>query len=173
MRALSLLASLVWLVLAVAGCKKPLPPQIVPKEARAVAISPAGLDLVIGVVATNPNAITLSAQSVTAKAKLDGKWDLGTVKIDKPIALPPNVPTTVEVPMSMPWGDARALASLATAPGPVPYVVEGTVNVGGESLNVDLPFTLQGTLTREQIAAAALKSIPQIPGLPAIKLAPP
>jgi hypothetical protein len=161
------------LLLALVGCKKPVPPQIVPKAARATAISPAGLDLVIDVVATNPNSVTLSAQSVSAKATLAGKWELGTVRIDKPIALAPNVPTPLEVPMSMPWTDARALASLATAPGPVPYVVEGTVTVGGESLHVDLPFTLQGTLTREQIAAAAMKSIPQIPGMPAIKLAPP
>jgi hypothetical protein len=47
----------------------------------------------------------------------------------------------------------------------VPYVVEGTVNVGGESINVNLPFSISGTITREQAVNAALKSLPAIPGL--------
>jgi LEA14-like dessication related protein len=152
-------------VVLLLGCSKPAPPQITPREVRAVGLSPAGLDLVIGVVATNPNNVTLSAQAVTAKAKIDGKWDLGQVKITKPIVLPPGAPTPLDVPMSMPWTDVRALATLATAPKPVDYVVEGTVTVGGEHLNVDLPFSLKGTLTPQQIAAAAMKSVPGLPGL--------
>jgi LEA14-like dessication related protein len=149
----------------VVACTKPAPPQITPREVRAVGLSPAGLDLVIGVVATNPNNVTLSAQAVTAKAKIDGKWDLGQVKIAKPIVLPPGAPTPLDVPMTMPWTDVRALATLALAPKPVDYVVEGTVTVGGEHLNVDLPFSLRGTLTPAQIAAAAMKSVPGLPGL--------
>jgi LEA14-like dessication related protein len=160
-------------LLGAAACKKPAPPTIVPKEARAVGISPSGLDLVIVVEATNPNAITLSAQSVTATAKLDGTWDVGTVTITKPFALPPNAPTRLDVPLTIPWTDVRALGALALAQKPVSYVVEGTVGIGGDHLSVDLPFSVTGTITREQIAAAALKSIPSLPLLPGQKLAPP
>jgi LEA14-like dessication related protein len=147
------------------ACSKPEPPKLVPKEAKVTAVSPAGLSLLLRMEATNPNRVTLSAQSVTGKAKLDGKWDVGTVTIAKPVVLPPNVPTMIDVPLTMPWKDVTVLGALATAPGPVPYVVEGTVTVGGEKLNVDLPFSLSGTITREEIANAALRSLPTIPGL--------
>lgn len=152
-------------VIGLAACSKPQPPTIVPKEARVAAISPAGLDLVVKVEATNPNSMTLTAQSFTGRAKLDGKWDLATVTISKPIVLPPHQPTMIEVPLTMPWQDVNALVAMSTAQKPVPYVVDGTVKVGGESLNVDLPYSVSGTISREQIAAAALKSIPAIPGL--------
>ena len=151
--------------LLASACSKPEPPKLVPKEVKVTGVATTGLSLLLRMEATNPNRITLSAQSVTGKAKLDGKWDVGTVTIAKPIALPPNVPTIIDVPMTLPWTDMKALGALATAPGPVPYLVEGTVTVGGERLNVDLPFTLSGTITREQIANAALKSLPTIPGL--------
>lgn len=151
--------------MGLSACSKPQPPTIVPKEARVAAISPAGIDLVLKVEATNPNSMTLSAQSFTGKAKLDGKWDLATVTISKPVVLPPREPTMIEVPLTMPWQDANALIAMSTAQKPVPYVVDGTVKVGGESLNVDIPYSVSGTISREQIAAAAMKSIPAIPAL--------
>lgn len=148
--------------MGLSACSKPQPPTIVPKEARVAAISPAGIDLVLKVEATNPNSMTLSAQSFTGKAKLDGKWDLATVTISKPVVLPPREPTMIEVPLTMPWQDANALIAMSTAQKPVPYVVDGTVKVGGESLNIDIPYSVSGTISREQIAAAAMKSIPAL-----------
>lgn len=147
------------------ACSKPQPPTIVPKAARVAAISPVGIDLIVQVEATNPNRVTLSAQSFTGKAKLDGKYELATVTVSKPVVLPPHQPTMIDVPLTMPWQDANALIAMSTAQRPVPYVVDGTVKVGGESLNVDIPYSVSGTITREQIAAAAMKSIPAIPGL--------
>jgi LEA14-like dessication related protein len=155
------------LLVALLACSKPQPPTIVPKEARVAAISPAGLDLVVKVEATNPNNIALSAQSFTGKAKLDGKYELATVTISKPVSLPPHQPTMIDVPLTMPWQDVNALVAMSTAQKPIPYVVDGTVKVGGESLNVDIPYSVSGTITREQLTAAAMKSIPAIPGLTA------
>ncbi|MBX3207344.1 MAG: LEA type 2 family protein [Labilithrix sp.] len=147
------------------ACSKPEPPKLVPKEAKVTAVGPAGLDLLLRIEATNPNRMTLSAQAVTGKATLDGKWALGTVTVAQPIVLPPNTPTMIDVPMKLPWTDVRTLGALALATGPVPYTVEGTVAIGGEKLSFDLPFKLAGTITREQIAGAALKGMPAIPGL--------
>jgi hypothetical protein len=65
----------------------------------------------------------------------------------------------------MPWQDVNALLAMSAAQKPIPYVVDGTVAIGSESFNVNIPFSLSGTITREQIAAAAIKSIPPIPGL--------
>lgn len=155
------------LLAASTGCSKPEPPKLVPKEVQVTAIGPAGASLLLRLEATNPNGYELAARSVTGKAMLDGKWELGTVTIAKPLALPPKVPILIDVPMTLPWTDLKALTALGAATGPVPYVVEGTVTIGGERLNVDLPFSLSGTVTREQVIGAALKSLPAIPGLTA------
>lgn len=147
------------------ACSKPQAPQITPKDARVSAVSPAGLDIVLVVTATNPNSVTLTAQSFTGKAKVANKYDLATVTVNKPISLPPGQPTDLEVPMTLPWSNVAALVELAQAKAPVPYTVEGTVTVGGESLNVNLPFTINGTISPQQFQAAAIKNIPAIPGL--------
>jgi LEA14-like dessication related protein len=160
----TLLLSMVVLLIG-GACSKPEPPKIVPKEARVTAIGPAGLEVLLKVEATNPNSITLSAQSFTGKAKLDGKYEMGTVTVDKPVTLPPNTPTMIDVPMTIPWTDAKVLASLVSVQRPVPYVVDGSVKVGGERLQVDVPFTLSGSITRDQMVGAAVKSLPVIPGL--------
>lgn len=152
--------------IAAIACSKPQPPKLTPKKVSVVAVSTAGLDLLLEIEATNPNGFTLAAQSFTGKATLDGKWQLGTVTVSKPVSLPPKVPTMVDVPLNLPWTDAVALASLAAAQRPMPYVVEGSVKIGGEKLNVDVPISMSGTIAREQIANAALKSLPPLPGLP-------
>lgn len=153
-------------LVSITACSKPEPPKIVPKEARVTAITPAGIEVALKVEATNPNSVTLQAQSFTGKAKLDGKWELASVTIVKPVVLPPHAPTMIDVPLTMPWQDTTALVAMATAQKPIPYVVEGTVTVGGESMNVEVPYAVSGTVTREQLAAAAKKAMPQIPGLP-------
>jgi LEA14-like dessication related protein len=154
--------------LLVCACSKPEPPTLVPKEAQVTGVGPAGLDVLLRMEATNPNRLTITAQAVTGKAKLDGKWDLGTVTIAKPVVLPPKTPTMIDIPMKLPWTDMKALAALASATGPVPYVVDGTVTIGGENLKLDLPFHVSGTVTREQIGAAAMKGMQGLPAIPGL-----
>lgn len=148
------------------ACSKPQPPTIVPKAVRVQGASAAGLELVISVEATNPNSVTLSAQAFSGSAKVDGKYDLGTVTVSKPVSLPPQQATPIEVPLTLPWQDANTLLALAAAQKPsYPYVISGDVTIGGESINVKVPYSMSGTITQQQIAAAAMRSIPQIPGL--------
>jgi hypothetical protein len=145
--------------LFVAACQKPVPPEIRPKEATVTAIGPQGLSVRVIVEATNRNAFELAAQSVTAKARLvDPAVDMGTATVATPITLPPNVPTTIPVQLTLPWSDVRTLATIALAGKPVDYVVDGTVRIGGR-LQIDLPVTARGTITREQAAAAAFKGL--------------
>lgn len=154
------------LLVSSSGCA-PDPPTLVPKSAEVTSVGPQGLGVIVHIEATNPNRIELSAQSMTAKATLGGKWELGTVTIAKPIVLPSHTPTMIDVPMTLPWSDLKTIAAVASAPGLVPYKIDGTVAVGGERLNVNLPFSMTGTLSRDQVIGAALKSIPVIPGLTA------
>ena len=159
-RALSVLT----LVASLSACQKPQPPTIVPKEARVTAVGVTGIDLVVVVEATNPNGFTVTAQSFTGKARLAGKYDLGTVTVQKAVVLPSKAKTTIEVPMTMPWADVQTLGTLLASPQPIPYAIDGTAKIGGENLNVDVPFAVTGTITRDQIGAAAMKGFPAIPG---------
>jgi LEA14-like dessication related protein len=165
-RRLAIVALVACAALPSLGCRKPEPPRVTPKEARIVAVSAAGMDVLMKVEAFNPNASTLSARSVTATARLDGRWEMGSITIAKPVVLPPNAATTLDVPVMLPWKDIGALSALATTPRPVPYAIEGTVQISGERLNIDVPFAVTGTITREQLAGAALKGLPPIPGVP-------
>src|SRR5262249_54464696 len=109
--------------------------------------------------------VELSARSVTGKVVLDGKYDLGSATISKPISLPAGARTTLDVPLALNWHDVGALAQLAAQSRPVPYSVDGTVTVGGERLNVDLPFHMTGTITQETLVEVTTHSLPAIPGL--------
>jgi LEA14-like dessication related protein len=150
---------------SVAGCTKPKPPQLTPQQVAVTAVDVAGFDMRVTMDAFNPNSFAISVRSVVAHVVVDGTQDLGTVTASQPIALPPNAHTLVDVPMTVKWKGIGGLATIAQARKPVPYTVDGTATIGGESLNVDLPFKLQGQITPEQVQQAAKKSLQAIPGL--------
>jgi LEA14-like dessication related protein len=152
------------------SCTKPDPPVLTPKSATVTAVTATGVGLSLSVEAYNPNGVDLSAQSVTGKVVLDGKYDLGTSTIAKPVNLPAGARTTLDIPLSVNWNDMSALATIATTNRPAPYTVDGTVTVGGGRLNVDLPFHMTGAISHEEILQATARSIPAIPGMPGFKL---
>lgn len=159
--ALSVLVAL----LATVACSKPLPPQLTPKEAKVTAIDPTGLDMRVKMEAFNPNGFALEVQSVVAHVIIDGTHDLGTVTASQPISLPASARTLIDVPLNVKWKGAVNLVTLASSKKPIPYAVDGTATVGGASLNVDVPFKLQGVITPEQLQQAGLKSLQAIPAL--------
>ena len=142
------------------GCSKPQPPQITVKDAKVTEVSLAGITVAVDAEAYNPNAVPLTVQSFSGSAKLDGKYDLGAVTVTTPTNLPAGERTPITVPMAMPWQGVTTMASLAGGSGAIPYTVTGTVKIGGERLAVELPFQVQGTLTREQIVQSAIRSVP-------------
>lgn len=148
------------------GCNKPKPPQLTPKEVAVTSVDMGGFDMRVKMEAFNPNGFDIAVRSITAHVVVDGTQDLGTVTASQPITLPANARTLIDVPMNVKWKGIGGLAALAQARKPVPYTVEGTATVGGESLNVDLPFKLTGTITPEQVQQALAKSLKGIPGLP-------
>jgi LEA14-like dessication related protein len=154
------------LALGVSSCSKPKAPQLIPKEVAVTSVDLTGFDMRVKMDAFNPNSYTIAVRSMVAHVIVDGTQDLGTVTASQPISLPPNVHTLIDVPMNVKWKGVGGFASLAQAKKPVPYTVDGTATVGGESLNIDVPFKLQGTITPAQIQQAAVKSLQGIPGLP-------
>jgi LEA14-like dessication related protein len=154
--------------LATLSCSKPDPPVLTPKSAKLSGITPAGVTFDLSVEAFNPNSVELAAQSVTGKVVLDGKYDLGTATVAKPVALPAGARTTLDIPLSLRWNDVLALGQLAASNRAAPYAVDGTVTVGGARLNVDLPFHMTGTVTHEELVQLTTRSLPAIPGIPGL-----
>lgn len=149
------------------GCSRPEPPTLVPKSAVVTALSPAGIDMRLELDATNPNSFPLVAQSVTAKVRFDGRYDMGTTTLSTPLDITAGGTTTLRVPVSVPWSNVAPLFGLAASGADVTYDIDGTVVVGGSSLHVSLPFTASGKVTHDQIVKATVRSLPVIPGLTA------
>jgi LEA14-like dessication related protein len=147
------------------GCSKPDPPVLTPKSAKLSSVTLAGVGFDLSVEAYNPNNVELSARSVTGKVVLDGKYDLGTATMSKPVTLPAGARTMIDVPLALSWHDMTAFAQLAASNRAAPYTIDGTVTIGGERLNVDLPFHMTGTITHEELVQVTTKSLPALPGL--------
>ena len=151
--------------LVLVACSKPQPPRLTPLSAKVTAISTQGLDVALKLEADNPNDSAITARSLTATITLDGRYVLGTVTVPHNINLPPHQKTVLDVPVSSRWKDLAGLTTLAMAGKDVPYKIDGKVELGGDMVSIDVPFQVGGTVTREQLAQAALSSLPKIPGL--------
>ncbi len=149
-----------------AACSKPEPPVLTPEQGRITSVSTDGIGMTARFDAYNPNSIDLSARTVGAHVVLDGNVDLGTVHVPSGVKLPAKKHSTLDVPLSLKWADLGSIARLAMQSRAIPYSIEGDVELGGESFSVHVPYTIKGTITHEQLAAAARSSLPKIPGLP-------
>ena len=165
MRALSLALAL---ALTATGCSRPDPPKLTPLQARVTSITPSAIDFNVQIEAENPNAVDLSARKVVAQVKLDGKIDLGAVKVSTALNLPAHKRTKLDVPLSVKWKDVSSIVALATSNRSVPYEVLGTVELGGDTLSLDVPFRIGGTISHDELVRATVKSLPKIPlpGMP-------
>ena len=143
----------------------PESPTITPKSADVRAVTPRGLELVAHVEVKNPNAIALTVREVRARVTLDGRIDLGQVTQSSPVALPAREAKELAIPLSVGWTDLPAVAMLALGQKPVACVIAGSVQVGGETLRVDLPFRLEASIPTEKLRGVALGAIPKLPDL--------
>jgi hypothetical protein len=74
-----------------------------------------------------------------------------------PFTIPPEGETQLPAELSMRWTNLAALTPYALAGKALPYRVSGTTRLGGESLNLDVPFSISGQLTPSQVLAAGLR----------------
>ena len=161
--------ALVFVALSLLGsaCTKPAPPTLSPKRAAITSISPDGVALDVLLGTTNPNAFNLTAGDVTAHFVLDGTIDVGTATFPQTITLPANSTKDIEVPITLHWGDIVPLLAIAASDRPwVPYAVDGSLALGGDLVQLQVPFHITGTVTREEILRATVQSIPGLPGVP-------
>jgi LEA14-like dessication related protein len=150
--------------LTLLACSTPQPPTLQPEKVTVTSVDAQAMHLQVTLTATNPNTVDLSLQDVTAHVKVADKIDLGSVTLPKTMTLPAGKATTIDAPLTVPWGDVSAFAQLAGAAATVPYTVDGTVELGGALLHVNVPYQLKGSMTRQQFVSVTLHSL--LPGLP-------
>lgn len=150
--------------LAVA-CSRPKPPTITPYSVEVTAVTPTNVGLHVNLDVSNPNSFPLIVQKVSGDLVVNGSVDMGKTSVNTRLDIPANATQRVATDASVPWTNLAALAPLALSGKPVPYRFNGTATVGGQSLNVDVPFHIDGTLTSAQLLQAGLNGLPRIPGL--------
>lgn len=149
-----------------AGCSRPKPPTVTPESAKITSLSPTAVDLLAKLAVYNPNGFPLEVHAVSGKLTLNGNIDMGTAQTTSGVSVPANSTQHVSVALSVPWQNLARLAPFLLENKPVSYRFDGKATIGGNSLNVDLPFTLHGLITRNELLQAGLKSLPRLPVLP-------
>lgn len=159
------LLSLCAVLVLCAGCSRPKPPTVTPVSAEVTSLSPTVLNLLAKLDVHNPNGFPLVVHGVSGKLVLDKSINMGTARTVSGVSVAPNATQRVSVTLSVPWQNLARLAPLVLTGQPVSYRFDGKATIGGNHLNVDLPFTLTGSLTSEQLLQAGLKNLPKLPGL--------
>ena len=155
-------ASLVFLTvlscaLVTGACFKPKPVELTPQSLQLAAISADGVNLALLLNVHNPNGFAISASAVSAVIELEDGSELGRGSAAPAFTIPAEGNVAVPAQLSMRWTNVALLAPYALAAKPLPYRLHGSARVGGESLNVELPFSIAGVLTPEQVLQAGLR----------------
>lgn len=145
------------------ACAKPKPPTITPKSAQVLAVGGSGLTLSVAFDVANPNRFPLAVHAVDGRFSLGpgAGVELGKAHAEPSSSIPAEGTSTVTSEIAIAWTNLAALAPFVLSPAAVPYRFDGNATLGGETLNVSLPFTLSGELTRNQLINAGLSGLGQ------------
>ncbi len=146
----------------VLACEKPKPPTLVVVKAQVTGVDARGMTLSVQVQATNPNDFDLVVSSFAGALTLEGK-PAGNLALVRPITLTPGAARPLEVPLSLTWNDAGAIALLAISGKDLTYTFDGLATVGGSKITLPIPIAAKGTIPNKDIAKAAQKSLPALP----------
>jgi len=146
------------LLVSLLACARPQPPRVSPRVVRVAAVSPAGIDLDVQLGVHNPNGFALSAEAVSGTLYVGREQRLGHGEARPKQPILANSDGVVASRVHIDWADVTALLPLLGEER-VPYEFRGDVTLGGESLNVSLPFSLAGELTRAELIQAGLRGL--------------
>lgn len=146
------------LLCALAACASPRPPTVTPTVARVVQVTSRGLDLEVTLTVHNPNGFALSAKSVEGTLYLDGQTKLGTGQATPGASIPAKGSAEVRSQVQLEWESVPSLQKFIGREQ-VPYDFKGNVTLGGDTLELTLPFELKGNLTRAQLLQAGLRGL--------------
>lgn len=149
--------SLAAVLLLTAACSKPQPPQLTPRSAQVSAVLADGVELDLELNAHNPNAFAITASNVAATFELQDGTPLGSGSSTEAFTIPGRGDAPIRAKLQVRFTSLSALAPYALQQRPLPYRIRGSARVGGEHLNVELPFSIDGQLTPEQVMAAGMR----------------
>jgi LEA14-like dessication related protein len=138
------------------GCRAPEPPTVTPHAVKVVGINAGGMDLDVQLSVHNPNSFPLSAESVEGTLFVSRRLELGHGSSPEVDPIPAGGTSMVASRLHMTWAGLSSAVPLLASER-IPYEFDGTVAVGGRSINVKLPFTLRGELTRSELVQAGLR----------------
>ena len=144
-------------LLAVVACSKPKPVQITPQSVQLASVGPEGVAVALSLTVHNPNGFPIIARSVSATFELQDGSELGRGSSSQPFTIPPEGDTQLPADLNMRWTNLGALTPYALTGKSLPYRISGTARLGGERLNLDVPFSISGQLTAQQVVAAGLR----------------
>jgi LEA14-like dessication related protein len=144
-------------LLTVLACSKPKPVQVTPQSVQLASVGPDGVGVSLLLNVHNPNRFPIIAQTVSATFELQDGSELGRGSSTKAFTIPSEGDAQVPADLSMRWTNLGGLTPYALAGKALPYRISGTARLGGESLNLDVPFSISGQLTPQQVLAAGLR----------------
>ena len=151
--------------LVLSACSKPEPPRVTPRSARVTSVGPAGIGLAVELDVYNPNSFPLLVRTVNGTLEVLNGIEIGRGRADPAGSIPPKGSSLVSTQLNLGLTNLPALSQLALSARAVPYTFRGAATIGGEKLNIEVPFTLRGELTREQVLQAGLRGLGPM-GLP-------
>jgi LEA14-like dessication related protein len=107
--------------------------------------------------AHNPNSFPIVVNTVSGSFELQDGTALGTAQSATSFTIPSQGDQDLAATLDVRFSSLAALTPYALAAKPVPYRLRGSARIGGDNLNVDVPFTIDGQLTPEQVVAAGLR----------------
>jgi LEA14-like dessication related protein len=140
-----------------AACSKPKPPQLTPRSAQVTAVLADGVELALELNAHNPNSFPIIASNVTAAFELQDGTPLGSGSSTESFTIPSEGDAPINAKLQVRFSSLSVLAPYALQQKALPYRIRGSARIGSEHLNVDLPFSIDGQLTPEQVMAAGLR----------------
>jgi LEA14-like dessication related protein len=155
------------LALVVLACSKPKPVEVTPRSVQVAAVLPQGLQLALTLDVRNPNGFAIRASDVKGTLSLQDGTVLGRGSASDTVTVLAEQTAAVPTNLNMSWTNLAALAPYALSSQPLPYRIQGSARIGGEQLNVEVPFEVTGQLTREQLLQAGIRGTGGVlPALP-------
>lgn len=140
-----------------AACSKPKPPTLSPRSIQVRGIKPQSVELALVLAAHNPNSFPIVVNTVSGSFELQDGTALGTAQSAASFTIPSQGDQDLAATLDVRFSSLAALTPYALAAKPVPYRLRGSARIGGDNLNVEVPFTIDGQLTPEQVVAAGLR----------------
>ncbi len=147
-----------WIACWFVACS-PKMPTVTPQVARVLWVAPSGVRLAIEVDVHNPNSFPLMADAIEGVIEVGGGSVLGHGLSYPRGTIPPEGVSRVITQVDVQWSNLGALAPFLIGSGPVPYVFKGKARLGGEGLNIAVPFEVNGQLTRAELIGVGMRGL--------------